>query len=165
MTSIEWTDATRGRFWSNVDRSGGPDACWLWTAGLFTSGYGQFRVGARKVRAHRAALDLSGVTLAPGQLACHRCDTPRCCNPSHLFVGSAADNARDRDQKGRARHGEGPRPKTRGSGNHAAKLTQRDVDCIRDMAMVGVRQRDIAERFGVSQSQVGNIVRGKCWAT
>lgn len=95
---------------------------------------------------------------------CHRCDTPRCCNPSHLFAGTAADNAHDRDQKGRARHGEGPRPKTRGAGNPAAKLTQRDVDCIRDMAMVGVRQRDIAARFGISQSQVGNIVRGKCWA-
>jgi len=161
MTSIEWTDATRDRFWSYVDQSGGPSACWPWKRGLFDNGYGQFRVGTRKVRAHRAAFELSGGTLAEGMMVCHRCDAPRCCNPAHLFAGTALDNARDREEKGRGRSGRVSLP---GALNPAAKLSAVDVECIRDMAMVGVTQRVIADRFGISQSQVRNIVRGKSWA-
>lgn len=92
------------RFWTRVDRAGGPDACWPWVAGRFASGYGSFRVGGHNARAHRWLLGhLRGEALGRDELGCHRCDNPPCCNPSHLFIGSHGDNTRDMTAKGRHR--------------------------------------------------------------
>jgi hypothetical protein len=159
-SSIEWCDALVARFWRYVDVRT-PSECWPWKAGRFTNGYGQFRAGKRKVKAHRVALELTnGRALRDGQLACHRCDNPPCCNPAHLFAGSSLDNARDRDSKGRTgRHGK-PQP---GESNPAAKLNLDAVLEIRRIASTGVAQCRIAAAFGMSASQIGNIVRGTSW--
>ncbi len=162
MTKIEWTSVTIDRFWSYVER-GSPEACWRWTRGFFGNGYGQFRVGARKVRAHRAAYELTRGSL--GQLrACHRCDNRWCCNPLHIYAGADADKARDRNSMGRHRTSTAPRPSMANELNPSARVTREQVDEIRQLARAGAIQRELAERFGLSQSQVGNIVRGKCWA-
>lgn len=42
---------------------------------------------------------------------CHRCDTPKCINPRHLFLGTQSVNIRDMHAKGRA---VGNRRKSRG---------------------------------------------------
>jgi len=157
---IEWTDLTVARFWSYVDVRG-LDECWPWRGGLFTNGYGQFRLAKRKVKAHRCAHELTRGPL--GDLrSLHRCDNPPCCNPVHLFAGTDADNAHDRDAKGRRRNGR--RVSLPGASNPAAKLSELDVRQIRVLAGQGLFQREIAGRFGISQSQVGNIVRGSSWA-
>jgi len=91
------------RFWARVDR-GGPDDCWPWTATMLASGYGW--VHAPEVgeeRAHRVAWVLTIGPIPEGQVACHRCDNPPCCNPGHLFLGTQAANVADRDEKGRGR--------------------------------------------------------------
>lgn len=44
---IKLTPADEARFWSKVDKSGGPDGCWLWKAGLDKHGYGRFGAGGR----------------------------------------------------------------------------------------------------------------------
>lgn len=91
------------RFWARVDQTGGADACWPWTRGRFANQYGTFRVDGANKRAHRWLLGaLRGAALRSDELACHRCDNPPCCNPSHLFIGSAADNSRDMAAKGRS---------------------------------------------------------------
>lgn len=89
------------RFWRYVDRSGGPTACWPWTGGRNRDGYGSFSIASRYVGAHRYAVTLAGAVLGAGDEVCHRCDNPPCCNPSHLFVGTHADNCRDTAAKGR----------------------------------------------------------------
>ena len=88
------------RFWSRVDKTG---ECWLWQGCVNGRGYGTFAVdGKRRVMAHRYSLELSGITIPPGEFACHRCDVRACVNPAHLFVGSCLENWRDMVAKGRA---------------------------------------------------------------
>ncbi len=95
------------RFWSKVDRAGGPEwleACWLWlppTSQVF--GYGDMHANGRKQYAHRLAWELaSGRQIPAGLCVLHKCDNPRCVRPSHLFLGTKADNAHDAMAKGRA---------------------------------------------------------------
>lgn len=80
--------------------------CWLWTGALSDSGYG--RLGMRKTRmpAHRFSLQMHTTESGDGLFACHRCDTPACVNPDHLFWGTTQDNMADMCTKGR--HGCGP---------------------------------------------------------
>lgn len=88
-----------------VDRTGGPDACWPYMGSRTTAGYGSIGKGsAITLYTHRLALSRKlGRDLTQGEVACHTCDNPPCCNPAHLFVGSAADNRADAVAKGRLR--------------------------------------------------------------
>jgi hypothetical protein len=48
-----------------------------------------------------------------GQWVLHRCDTPACSNPDHLFLGDRRINMEDAVAKGRCKHiGENNRSKT-----------------------------------------------------
>lgn len=86
---------------------GRDEECWLWNAGVFSNGYGQFRIGDTKVKAHRVAYFLrhgklplynsKGVPL----YVLHKCDNKLCCNPKHLFLGTQKDNIYDCMTKGR----------------------------------------------------------------
>lgn len=92
------------RFWSKVQKT---DACWLWTSNVHHNGYGQIaqsRNGATRQRwvwAHRVAWELTHGPIADGLLVLHRCDTPLCVNPAHLFLGTHLENIADSVRKGR----------------------------------------------------------------
>lgn len=89
------------RFWSKVDTSAGLFGCWPWAAGRNDKGYGMFRVEGRDRRAHRIAWTLTNGPIPDGLLVLHECDNPPCVNPAHLHLGTDADNARERDERGR----------------------------------------------------------------
>jgi len=146
------------RFDAKVDRSGGPDACWPWTASR-RNGYGQFAVSrAEIVYAHRFALERElGRALAFGEFALHSCDFPACINPAHLRPGTPADNSRDAIERRRLATGER---------HGSARLTASQVVEIRAAyARGGVSQEKLGERFGVTQTHVGDIVRGERWGS
>lgn len=91
------------RFWEKVDKSGD---CWLWTAATAFWGYGVFQLGRGPgegiVRAHRWSWEQAHGPIPDGLFVCHHCDTPACVRPSHLFLGTNADNLGDMGRKGRA---------------------------------------------------------------
>lgn len=91
------------RFWSKVKKTSG---CWLWTASKRNKGYGAFVWAGDdgriiQGRAHRFSYEIAYGSIDPGMCVLHRCDTPACVRPSHLFVGSKAENNRDMVVKGR----------------------------------------------------------------
>lgn len=78
----------------------GLTGCWLWT-GAMQHGYGKVRILMKEVRAHRASWEMHKGPIPEGMNVLHRCDTPMCVNPDHLFLGSQQDNMADKKQKQR----------------------------------------------------------------
>lgn len=152
----------RQRFDANVDRSGGPDVCWPWTASTTTKdppGYGQIHHNGKRQLAHRLAYEFhTGEKIPDGLRVLHRCDHQPCCNPSHLFLGTQQANMIDMHSKGR--HLAKP---TRGTTSGMAKLTDDDVIAIRDAHAAGATQMDLARRYGLRQSTIYSIVHRKTW--
>jgi hypothetical protein len=139
-------------FWAKVDR-GGPDECWPWLASKTPKmGYGRVRWGAKIESAHRIAYMLH-YGFMPEAHICHSCDNPACCNPRHLWAGTAADNMRDRDRKRRNKQPKGER-------NGRAKLTQQQVLEIRASPLNGA---ELARRYGVTKQLISLIATGKLW--
>lgn len=89
----KYADELVERFWAQVDRSEGPDACWNWTGPVRANGYGIFNVGVRTELAHRLALELSGIEISPGHIAMQICQNRLCCHPhpEHVRVGTRGE--------------------------------------------------------------------------
>lgn len=111
-------------------------------------------------RARRRWAEKNGRPFPDGYVVMHLCDDGRCGNPDHLWAGTYADNSRDAYIKGRARGLHTP-----GEGHRLAKLSASDVVEIRQLVAAGARQRDVAQKYGVTQSQVSRIWTGRYWST
>jgi hypothetical protein len=141
----EATATLEYRFWKNVTKT---ESCWLWTGAKWKFGHGGIRVGGKgtpTLRAHHVAYLLAHPDAdVDGAMFLHRCDIPACVNPDHIYVGTQADNMRDRAERFRN-----------------SDLTPDTVRAIRNSAdsISGT-----AAAFGISRQRVYCIVTGRTYA-
>lgn len=147
-----------GRFWSKVDKSAGESACWPWLGCIkqSKSGYrwGDVKVRRRHWAAARWAWVLAFGGMPSGLCVLHRCDNGICCNPSHLFLGTNADNIRDSVEKGR---------KSQGENHFSAKLNNAAVAAIRAEYPNVANMATLARRYWVSLNTISLVVHRKTW--
>jgi hypothetical protein len=140
--------------------------CRIWRGSHTAHGYGQCWSGGRNWAVHRLAWIEANGPIPPRMCVCHHCDTPACYEITHLFLGTPADNAHDRDAKGRH-----VPVHLRGEENGNVKLTRAQVDeiraTVRPMPGMGRGRRGgisaAARRYGVSPSTIGNVLAGRTW--
>ena len=120
------------------------------------SGHRRRMVRGVTYMAHRLAWEEAHGPIPNGLCVLHRCDNPGCINVEHLFLGTRADNNRDRAAKGRS-----------GTGlKHArAKLNPDSVSSIKRALGEGAALRALARQYGVHWTSIRDIRDGQSWAT
>lgn len=143
------------RFWAQVQKTPG---CWLWAGFKLNSGYGITSTHRRRILAHRLSYKLAFGDIPKGMHVCHKCDTPLCVRPEHLFTGTDADNHADMKAKWRHTYGERARH----------KLTEAQViEIKRDFHSPRNRRSNakaLAAKYGVNVGAIYNVVRGATWS-
>jgi hypothetical protein len=131
--------------------------CWLWLGCVNKEGgYGLLTYRRRQYSAHRFSWTLHRGEIPAGLCVLHKCDTPSCINPDHLWLGTTGDNSRDRERKKRGRAS-----RQFGEDNYSAKLGEWAIEAIRDDPRP---QREIARGYGIAQAQVSRIKTRQRWA-
>ena len=152
---MEISDDDENRFWSKV-LTGDVNECWEWMAACCRDGYGQFWYKDKVYyKAHRFSYELKYGKIENGLFVCHKCDNPKCVNPEHLFLGTSAENTKDRNDKGRSAKGEK---------QHSAKLTEHQVLEIRNKYITGnYTQIQLANEYNVHDTTISKIILKKLW--
>lgn len=135
------------RFWKRVDIKG-PDDCWEWLGPLRGKGYGYLGIDGKKIKANRFAWIITNGPIPEGRLVLHKCDNTKCVNPSHLYLGSHADNVSDRCARYEGMIGRGSR------------FNEEDIQRIKLLYSKGITQRKIAQELNVSQPYISLIIHG-----
>lgn len=143
-------------FWKLI-RRGAPTDCWPLIRTIHTGLHGQIMVNRRRLMAHRIAYALTRGPIPHGAVICHTCDYRPCCNPSHLFLGTIADNNADMYQKGR-------NPCAPGERNGSAKLTDDQVrQILNRYESKNISTAELAREYGVHEGSVQSLLRGQSW--
>lgn len=131
------------RFWAKVTKAEG---CWKWTGTKHSFGYGMINPGngaKNKITASRASWLIHFGEVPDGMFVCHRCDNPECTNPEHLFLGSAADNAQDKERKERG----------------LRKFKQHECNMIYTLLKLGASKRAVARAFQTHRSLINTALQ------
>lgn len=177
------------RFCSKIDKTPGHGPkgdCWIWTSRCSKKGYGLFQYVHRQnwYSAHRLSYFMH-YDIDPGELGTlHHCDNPPCVNPSHLFLGTNADNTADCVRKGRQAKGEKlrlavlpfikrgnessarrhPERLKHGEQHYQAKVTAQQVKEIRSRYIAGrITHRALSLEYGVTHQVIGQMINRKTW--
>lgn len=130
--------------------------CLIWPFGSGTDGYGKIQVKGKTLRAPRLICELAhGKPPTLKHEAAHSCGNGHlgCVSPNHLRWATNIENHADR-----LIHG----THLRGERQPLAKLTAANVQFIRESAG-RLKQRELAEMFGVTQANISNILTNRHW--
>jgi len=130
-------------FWGNVNPC--ESGCWEWQGYKSADGYGQTRCSGRVCSAHRLMYQIALGPIPDNLLVMHKCDNRGCVNPSHLILGTIADNIKDAAQKNRMVH----------------KLTFEQVREIRRLNLEGFNQVELAKMYQINQGNISRIISRK----
>lgn len=150
------TQKQQSNFWDKVVKLATEAGCWLWVGATNPNGYGTISINKKFHKAHRVSYRIANGPFPENLHVCHRCDTPACVNPSHLFLGTVKDNMRDCKAKGRF-----SRPPTQ-------KLTTDEVFQIKEALKIdsSMKNREILGlKFKVRTPTVTAILKGKRWSS
>lgn len=129
-----------------VDENG----CWLWTGDKLKGYANVSKVG----RVNRLMFRHKYGPIPPWLFMCHHCDVKACINPDHLYLGTNADNMRDKRIRDRAK----------GERSSINKLNDDQVKAVRYLLEIGLTQARVATLFDISQANVSCIKRGVTWS-
>lgn len=115
------------------------------------NGYGQVTIKGITQYAHRASYEAAVGPIPVGLKLRHTCDNPACIRPSHLVVGTQADNMRDKVERNRQQKGTD------------VKWAKLDDDKVRSIRSSTLKLRELSELLGVCQSVLSNVRNRKTW--
>lgn len=154
IDGMEKIDEIRYRLLSRI--SVNASGCFIWQGCRAAHGYGATSYAGRQWLAHRLAYALFRGEIPDGMHVCHKCDTPACVNPSHLFLGTALKNRLDAKEKGRLPNGEL---------HHKAKISHAIAICIRERyASGGVSAAALGAEYGISKTSVYDVIHERSWS-
>ena len=144
----------RRRFFSHIQVSLTDNSCWLWIGKTEKHGYARAMIDGTRKLVHRLSWELFIGPIADGMDICHKCDTPRCIRPTHLFEGTHRDNIVDAVAKGRVIPPVRPR-----------KINLEIAEKIRSDVHNGLSLRKTASKYNVSKRLVLFIKQSKIWVS
>ncbi len=140
--------------WKRIDKKS-DNECWEWMGPITGRGYGSISIDCKECAVHRLVYELIIGFIPNGLCVLHHCDNKKCCNPSHLWLGTNQDNVNDRDNKQRQCLGEK---------NGQAKLNQNDVRDIRRIYDGKINTFTIlGKKYGVHISTIKSIIYRTNW--
>ena len=132
--------------------------CWMWNGRCDNNGYGRLSHNGRSYATHRLSYELIHKE-PPGNLfVCHKCDTPGCVNPEHLFLGTNEDNMKDMAAKGR-----GNGNPAYGVDNNMSILTEEQAQYIIDFNHYHGSLTYLAKKFNTSPQTIYYVKHRKTW--
>lgn len=181
------------KFWEVYFRENTETGCLEWTMSTDRGGYGKIGLQGQTFPAHRMAYFLFYGIDPEDLLVRHKCRNRLCSNPDHLELGTAQDNADDRERDGTTYRGQDhwmkKRPehfamlKARGSydartiRNHGGpdhvntklnalvvkELRQRRDECKGNRYLLGQLNKEYAARFDLTESAIAHAGTGRNW--
>ena len=165
-----------------VKKLPGRKSCWLWTGPVNRpNGYGWIYLEGKDWLTHRAAYNFLVGKIPPGKCVLHNCDVKNCVRPSHLYIGTKRDNARDAVARGGMARGALVRMSKalpgfrffirdwsrkhgycKGEKQGSSKLTEQQVRKIRSLYPTKDTY-ELAKEFGVHASNISKIIKRESW--
>jgi hypothetical protein len=124
------------------------EGCSLWDGAILQAGgYGLVHIGSLQYRAHVLSYMLTKGPIPEGMYVCHKCDTPACIKPEHLFLGTPSENSYDAMVKGR----------------HHKPFYSGEIWLMKRLYICKISLRAIAKMFKTNHQRVGNIIRNPAY--